>query len=225
MSYSLNKQKIRAVAGFEFSGQDMGYFESPKREITRDHAVEALVDEIREVACLFRFKQPLGQNFDTAADHAQNCLDTSSDFHPSKENNWIRDCLKCCDCICLVYWQDVLKQEVTRRTQANKSCYERDVYHSYMAHESTEVRAIGASLDRVYELCRNPLEHTQVERNGRREIKKVGDKECRKKHNLSREMVGEALDRLVPRFREEFQGSCTDLGEEQSEGFKKHGGL
>jgi hypothetical protein len=208
MSFSENKQKICSVPDFSFQGEDLGYLEKPAREIQRDHAVETLVDEIREVSCLFRFKLPLGQSFCVAADHAMNCFDASSDLLPRKMNNWIRDCLKCCDCICLVYWQDVLKRTVSVRSSG--SCYERDVYDSYMKHDSEEIRSVGASLDKVYELCRNPLEHTQVMRNGRREIKKIGSKELYKKHNLSREMFRLALDKLVPRYRKAFPESCLE---------------
>jgi len=208
MSYSLNKQKISSVPGFSFSAGDFAYLAASDAAVERDHAVEKLIDEIREVACLFRFKEPLGPHFDTAADHALNCLDATSDWLPRRVNNWIRDCLKCCDCLCLVFLQDVLKMKVTPRS--SDSCYERDVYQTYLEHEDTDVRRIGSSLDQVYELCRNPLEHSQVERNGRREIKKVGNKELRKKYTLSRELFSAALDQLVPGYCEGFPDCCVE---------------
>ena len=45
---------------------------------TEDHdtAVERLVDHIRNVACLFVFKEPLGTEFYVAKDHALNCLES-----------------------------------------------------------------------------------------------------------------------------------------------------
>ena len=50
----------------------------------------------------FRFKKPLGSDFETASESALSCLHNSNEPHPKPFliKNWIEDALRCLQVIC-----------------------------------------------------------------------------------------------------------------------------
>jgi hypothetical protein len=207
MSFSSDKAKyenLGPAAGLTSLERD--HIVAPTPTINPDHAVELLVDEIRTQLCQFRFKQPLGQDFETARDHAINCLETN-EIMARKIHHWISDCIKCMDVILLVYMRDVLNTPIPKTKQHAK---ERDVYDCYEQHQDGDLVTVGGRMNAVYQKRSDPFEHSQVvTKNGRREIKRTTNKQKIEAYGLVRDFVRDSLDIMVPRYRAAFPAHCT----------------
>ena len=210
MSYSDEREKYSGL------GQTGGILklelaflkQKPTISINEDHAVELLVDDLRRVLSNFRFKEPLSDEFETARDAALNCLENHNPL-PRKVKHWVNDCLKCTDCILLVYIRDVLGQAIPIAID-KKWAHERDVYNGYLALQDADLRKVGAIHSRIYSL-RSNLDHVQiVNEGGHRSIRKVSNKELSGKYNLIRRDIKDSLDIIITLYRKAFPQHCTD---------------
>lgn len=206
MSFSTQRQKlIEQTARPVLNAFETAYLVEAKAE-DHDTAVERLVDHIRSTACCFTFKDPLGTEFYVAKDHALNCLEIR--IVPARRvKEWINDCLKCMDCILLVYMRDVLCDPIP--PGASGQIKERDVYDKYEQRGDNLAR-VGACFHAVYQK-RSELEHVQfVSQDGQRHIRELNSRKRMLIHEFVVEQLRTALDVMVPLYRTAFPESCAN---------------
>lgn len=210
MSYSDQREKYADLGQTNgISKLELAFLKQESTiSINEDHAVELLVDELRRVLSKFRFKEPLGDAFEAARDAALNCLENRNPL-PRRVKHWVSDCLKCTDCILLVYIRDVLKQAIPI-AEEKKWAQERDVYNAYLALKDPNLRKVGAIHGRIYGV-RSRMDHVQiVNEKGRRCIQRVSNKELNEKYNVVCKDFKESLDIIVDRYREAYPQHRTD---------------
>ena len=175
-----------------------------------DKAVENLVDRICAKKCLFAFKVPLKRDFYTAKDHALNCLEVVN-ISPRKVKDWISNCIKCMDCILLVYMRDVLKEAVPPQREGRPR--ERELYDKYEEKDG-DLEIIGICFNSVYQV-RSSLEHVhEVGDGGNRYIKELSGKKKMSYYELSVKQVEKALGVIVPLYRTAFPACCMFANEQ-----------
>jgi len=206
MSFSAQRQKMldQAVRPI-LSTFEENYLVAAKTE-DHDTAVERLVDHIRNVSCLFAFKNPLGTEFYVAKDHALNCLEIR--IVPARRvKEWVNDCLKCMDCILLVYMRDILHDKIPPGVSGQIK--ERDVYDKYELR-GADLARVGACFHAVYQK-RSALEHVQfVSQDGQRHIREMNSKKRLQIHEFVVEQLKTALDVMIPLYRTAFPESCSN---------------
>jgi hypothetical protein len=207
MSFTEQKKKYGKMShAAGLSTFDRVYLEDSKG-LDEEVVVELLVDEIRKAACKFKFKEPLGAEFAEARDHALNCLEMG-DPPPRKVHHWVSDCMKCVDCILLVYLRDILQRAVKSQGRWPK---ERDVYDAYEAIDDEELKRVGARCNAVYQTRSNPLEHHQVvTQDGKREIRRLSARRLIDTYEFVRGFIREGMDIMVPRYRDAFPSQCQE---------------
>lgn len=210
MSYSDERKKYTVLG--ESSGIlkfELAFLKQKSTvSINEDHAVELLVDELRRVLSKFHFKEPLGDEFDVAKEAALSCLDMRNPL-PRQVRYWIDDCLKCIDCILLVYMRDILKQSVPI-PKGEKWAKERDVYNAYQSSAEDDLKKIGTICNQVYKI-RSDLSHYQVVTvDGKRMIRSKSGKLLLKIFRFTRDRIKEPLDLVVPRYRKAFPQHCIE---------------
>ena len=180
-----------------------------------DTSIERLVDRIRKSACLFAFREPLGTEFYAARDYALNCLEIQM-IQPRRVKDWISDCLKCMDCVLLVYVRDVLHDTVP--VGASGKVRERDVY-SRCEQRGGDLARVGICFHNVYQK-RSELEHVQVvTEDGQRRIREISGKKKLQAHGFAVQQLTKALDVMIPLYRPAFPSACTSgLPEDEAKG-------
>lgn len=148
-----------------------------------------------------------------ARDHALECLSVTN-IIPRKVWHWIGNCLKCTDCILLVYIREVLSETV--ETRPDGKIRERDVY--------LKCEALGSKLGVVGKKCgdvynkRNQLEHVQiVNEGGQRQIRKVPNKKKIKAYEFTISAMAEVFHVMIPLYRAAFPEACTDAQAQQED--------
>lgn len=211
MNFTLQRDKYRELdraAGL--SPLEKAFLASPQESsFKEDEAVETLVDDITSQSCRFRFRKPLAGEFDEARDHALNCLEMGEP-HPRRVRHWVGDCLKCMDCLLLVYLRDVLKQAVVVRIGRRPGqVAERDLYLTYKTMPDDDLQKVGKLFNGLYDE-RNGLEHQVINAAGRAEIRPVPHSRLRQTYQSARDKVKASLGVMVPRYRKAFPRECTD---------------
>ena len=205
MSFTAQRQKILEQTQRQvLSPYEMAYLSAADLGDT-DAAVERLVDRIRQSACLFAFREPLGSEFFAARDYALNCLEICT-IQPRRVKEWISDCLKCMDCVLLVYVRDVLRDAVP--VGANGQVRERDVYSRY-EQRGGDLALVGICFHNVYQK-RSELEHVQVvTEDGQRRIREMSGKKKLQSHGFAVQQLAKALEVMIPLYKTAFPSACA----------------
>lgn len=209
MSFSDDKKKISPSPRGSLKDYELAFAVAPSRR-DRDRVVDKLADYVLDKACLFEFRLPLDSLYKTAADHAENCLDISDagSIPPRKVKNWIGDCLKCFDCIVVVFAQEVLAISIppTSGVAKKEDIKERQVYNALKNEGSIAAAVVGSSMHSIYD-HRSNMEHVQIVLKGKRDLAYIRPQ---RKQGILKACLGHfktVLENCLPGFRARFPGS------------------
>ena len=190
-----------------FTTSEIDWLTSSCDEQDEDRCIEELVDSIRDCECMFAFKEPLRSGFYGIKGHARNCLEIPFPITPRKIGDWLTNCIKCYDCILLVYLQDVLGEYPKN---SGPITGERDVYYAYEALPDEELKEVGELHNYIYQI-RNKLTHVQKEtKSGRRELCEISNKKKKQYFYTVFKMLRKSSETMVNKYRSKFPEHCTD---------------
>ena len=172
--------------------------------INPDFAVEEMFDYIARTSSNFRFKKPLGSDFETASESALSCLHNSNEPHPKPFliKNWIEDALRCLQVICLVCLRDLKHKEIKVSKVSQLS--ERLVFKECQKLDEIPLQETGSILEEVYSERNNFTHRQKPDVDGKLKIQKIGNKEKIKKFNKNRALLSRCCEVFLSEFKSKF---------------------
>jgi hypothetical protein len=166
--------------------------------------VEDMFNYIAEIPSNFRFKNPLGNDFETASEFALSSLHNSEEPHPPyyQIKNWMEDSLKCFQVICLVCVRDLRKKEIKVPTEGQLS--ERLVFSECQKLDDVPLQKTGSILEEVYTERNNFTHRQKPDIDGKLKIQRIGKKEKIKKFIKNRGLLGQCCEVLLDEFKSSF---------------------
>lgn len=176
-----------------------------KLEKNPDHAVEDLFDYITKNESLFRFKKPLGKDFNYAKNNAETSLwNTALKPVPPKlgVSPFVQYSLKCLEAVCLVYLRDILKSELSKTI--NKNVKEKEIFESFKFLDDAELKDTGIKLCHVYQI-RNKLIHgINRDSNNSLRLRQLSTDEILEYFRTSISMLSSACKVLLSKYKDHF---------------------
>ena len=160
-----------------------------KIEELNEKFTEHLFSDLTHSGIKFNIQEYLGSSYLAANEFAQECVSTvfkSKDIYGFKITGWTDNALKCFDNFILVLIQDILKEEIKKKSNLG---IERQKYaHLIEKGSQTPYYKIGMGLDIIYK-CRNEFNHIEYidDATGKRRQKPLSKKNInlRKEHILN----------------------------------------
>lgn len=203
MNFSSSKKRYQSIDDAGPSKIDFSFIDEVEGQsrFNNDEVVETLFDYIRKKPSQFKFKTPLGKDFETAAEHALVSLELSGDPEPKNHHikTWMEDTIHCLQVICLVFLRDIRKFSLKSSSIGNLS--ERFVFQQCQKIGESNLDRLGANLEEVYDL-RNKLVHKQKQNaSGEVRIAKIGASEKKRKFNKARDLLHFSCSELLKEYK------------------------
>jgi len=203
MNFSNSKKRYQSIDDAGPSKLDFSFIDEVEDEpiFNNDEVIEILFEYIREKPSKFKFKIPLGQDFETAWEPALATLEISDTPVPKNHHikTWIEETINCIQVICLVFLRDIKKQVLVPSESGNLS--ERFLFKHCQKLGKHNLTQLGLNLEEVYSL-RNQLVHRQkTNASGELRIVKIGTSEKKKKFKKARVLLKYSCSELLREFR------------------------
>ena len=207
MSFSKNRMRQKRIRDAGPTKADIkGLIQKVEKTIPTnpDSAVEDMFDYIAKTSSNFRFKNPLGNDFETASESALSCLHNCDEPHPKPFliKNWIEDSLRCLQVICLVCVRDLRKKEIKVTTEGQLS--ERLVFRECQKLDDVLLQKTGSILEEVYTERNNFTHRQKPDIDGKLKIQKIGTKEKIRKFNKNRQLLSQCCEVFLNEFKAKF---------------------
>jgi len=207
MSFSKNRMRQKRIRDAGPTKADLkGLIEKVENPIPAnpDFAVENMFDYIAQTPSSFRFKKPLGNDFETASESALSSLHNSEEPHPKPFliKNWMEESLKCLQVICLVCVRDLKKKEI--KVSKDVQLSERLVFRECQKLDNIPLQETGSILEEVYTERNNFTHRQKPDIDGKLKIQKIGTKEKIRKFKKNRQLLSRCCEVFLEEFKTEF---------------------
>ena len=207
MSFSKNRMRQKRIRDAGPTKADIkGLIQKVEKTIPTnpDTAVEDMFNYIAEIPSNFRFKNPLGNDFETASESALSSLHNSDEPHPKPFliKNWIEDSLRCLQVICLVCVRDLKQKEI--KVSRDSQLSERLVFKECQKLDEIPLQETGSILEEVYTERNNFTHRQKPDVDGKLKIQKIGTKEKIRKFNKNRKLLSQCCEVFLKEFKAKF---------------------
>jgi len=203
MNFSNSKKRYQSIDDAGPSKIDFSFIDEVEDEprFNNDEVVEILFDYIRQKPSQFKFKTPLGRDFETASEHALISLEISEDPEPKHHHikTWIEDTIHCLQVICLVFLRDIRKYSIKASETGNLS--ERFVFQQCQKIGEPNLNRLGSNLEEVYCLRNNLVHRQKQDASGEVRIIKIGASEKMRKFKKARALLHYSCSELLKEYK------------------------